>query len=190
MIKSLIPLSKIKDLVDRMEMVLYLNGDVAEAGVYRGGSAERMAEKMYGGKTLHLFDTFAGMPETNKDLDKHRKNDFNDVTLEKVKEDMKRFSFITFHEGLFSDTLKEVEEKKFCFIHVDCDLYSSVKECCEFFYPRLSTGGIMVFDDYGSPTCPGAKKAVDEFVSTIDGRYFFEKRHGSYVIVKFKMSYD
>lgn len=26
-----------------------------------------------------------------------------------------------------------------------------------------SLGGVMVFDDYGFPSCPGAKKAVDEF---------------------------
>jgi O-methyltransferase len=27
----------------------------------------------------------------------------------------------------------------------------------------MERGGIMVFDDYGFVSCPGAKKAVDEF---------------------------
>jgi O-methyltransferase len=46
---------------------------------------------------------------------------------------------------------------------VDVDVYRSILDCCEFIYPRLKTGGVMVFDDYGFPTCPGARKAVDEF---------------------------
>ena len=32
-----------------------------------------------------------------------------------------------------------------------------------FFYPRLSPGGILVCDDYGFTTCPGATRAIDEF---------------------------
>jgi len=32
----------------------------------------------------------------------------------------------------------------------------------EFFYSWLETGGVIVFDDYGWPSCPGARAAVDE----------------------------
>jgi O-methyltransferase len=46
---------------------------------------------------------------------------------------------------------------------VDVDIYRSVLDCCRFFYPRLVTGGAIVFDDYGRNSCPGAKAAVDEF---------------------------
>ena len=34
---------------------------------------------------------------------------------------------------------------------------------CEFVYPRLVPGGMMVFDDYGFWSCPGARMAVDQF---------------------------
>ena len=70
---------------------------------------------------------------------------------------------IFFIKGLFSDTLHQIENKTFCFVHIDADIYSSVLECCDFFYTRLVNGGIMVFDDYGFLSCPGAKKAVDQF---------------------------
>jgi len=34
----------------------------------------------------------------------------------------------------------------------------------------LSVGGFIVFDDYGFPSCPGARAAVDEFFS---GKSYF-----------------
>lgn len=52
------------------------------------------------------------------------------------------------------------------FAHIDVDLYASVLDCCRFIYPRLVRGGFMVFDDYGFPTCPGARKAVDDYFAT------------------------
>ena len=38
-----------------------------------------------------------------------------------------------------------------------------MRDGCAFFYPRMAPGGVMVFDDYGAPTCPGVQQAVDEF---------------------------
>lgn len=35
------------------------------------------------------------------------------------------------------------------------------------FYTRLNPGGVLIFDDYGFPTCPGAKRAVDEFFAAV-----------------------
>ena len=40
---------------------------------------------------------------------------------------------------------------------------ADTKAICEFFYPRLSPGGIIVFDDYGYKKATGCKKAVDDF---------------------------
>jgi O-methyltransferase len=46
---------------------------------------------------------------------------------------------------------------------VDVDIYASVLSCCEYFFPRMVPGGVLVFDDYGMLTCEGAKIALDEF---------------------------
>src|SRR6185369_6776121 len=45
-------------------------GAYAEVGVYRGGSARFIAAAK-GHATLHLFDTFAGMPPVNPATDGH-----------------------------------------------------------------------------------------------------------------------
>ena len=44
-----------------------LSGDMAEVGVFQGGSAKLICEAI-GDKKLHLFDIFEGLPElTDKD---------------------------------------------------------------------------------------------------------------------------
>jgi O-methyltransferase len=141
-----------------------LPGCYVEAGVYRGGTAALLYQAMAAApdKTLHLFDSFEGMPETDPHRDLHRLGDFSDTSME----DVRRFvgeRAVTYHKGLMPATFAGVKDEPIAFAHVDVDIYSSVMSCCEFIYPRLSAGGCMVFDDYGYPTCPGARQAVDEF---------------------------
>ncbi len=144
------------------------DGEVIEMGVYRGGSAAAigwMLRRAGLERTVHLFDTFGGMPPT-MELDTHEEFDFADTSVTTVAESLNRvvpgFPF-RFHPGLFSETLREVSKQRFCFAHIDADLYHSVKKACEFAYPRMDAGGIMLFDDYAAPSCPGALKAIDEF---------------------------
>ncbi|MBI5328273.1 MAG: hypothetical protein HZB80_08300 [Deltaproteobacteria bacterium] len=115
-----------------------MSGDVAEIGVYKGGTARLLARTLQPSeKKIHLFDTFSGMPATDNVKDYHRKGDFGDTCMEKVSELLKDCSNVLFYQGLFPDTAKPVAEKSFCLVHVYVDIYRSVIDCCEFFYPRL-----------------------------------------------------
>jgi O-methyltransferase len=146
---------------------IHLRGDFWECGVYKGGTARMLAEILAAhacpGLKLHLFDTFSGMPETDEKLDIHRKGDFPDTTLEEVRRIIGNPELVEFHPGWIPDTFRDMSDSQVALAHVDVDIYRSIWDCCEFIYPRLKTGGVMVFDDYGFPTCPGARKAVDEF---------------------------
>jgi O-methyltransferase len=68
-------------------------------------------------------------------------------------------------KGFFRDTLARHAERRFSFVHLDCDIYESYKECLEFFYSRTSRGGIVLFDEYKDPRWPGCTKAIDEFLA-------------------------
>jgi O-methyltransferase len=141
-----------------------LPGSVAEVGVYQGGSARILTEVFSDvGKTVNLFDTFEGMPSVDASLDLHREGDFSDTSVEKVEKQLEGLDNFCIFKGLFPRSAEPVASEQFCMAHVDVDIYTSVRDCCEFFYPNLVPGGVMVFDDYGEPTCPGARKAVDEF---------------------------
>lgn len=176
---KLVPLTSGITLVDPERLfILYqlakhvktLEGSFAEVGVYKGGTARLIYNTpdswfMY----YHLFDTFEGMPETDPTKDLHRKGDFKDTSLEVVSKLFENEQGeVRFHKGFFPTSADALSERcEYSLVHVDCDIYKSVKDCCEFFYPRMIKGGVIIFDDYGFPTCPGAKKAVDEFVETI-----------------------
>lgn len=161
-------------LVDRVRcFVIYqyskqvagLSGDVAEVGVYKGGTARLLSKAFESedNKTIHLFDTFSGMPPADSEKDLHREGDFDDTSVERVKKYMSDCNNVLFYQGQFPMTSTPVENTTFCLVHIDVDIYKSVIECCKFFYPRMEKGGVMIFDDYGFMSCPGAKKAVDEF---------------------------
>lgn len=141
------------------------HGSIAECGVYRGGTAKLLIE-VFPDRELLLFDTFAGMPETDASKDLHRAGDFSDTSIESVR------AYIgdrpTLVPGMIPQTLESFADRKFAFVHIDLDIYSAILPACEFFYPRMSKGGIMLFDDYGFASCPGARAAVDEFLSTRD----------------------
>ena len=141
-------------------------GEVAEIGVYRGGTAKLISRVFaHASRTVHLFDTFAGMPPCDPVRDIVTEKEFVNTSLKGVKDFLADCGNVRFHAGVFPDTCGPVTDAQFCFVHVDVDIYKSVLDCCSFFYPRMSKGGIMVFDDYGHPVCPGVKTAVDGFFS-------------------------
>jgi O-methyltransferase len=140
-----------------------LDGEFWECGVYKGGTAMLLAERLStAGRPLRLFDTFDGMPETDAERDLHKAGDFCDTSLEAVRSRV-RGNFVHFYKGLIPKTFSGLESTRIACAHIDVDIYSSVLACCEFIFPRLCVGGFMIFDDYGFPSCPGARSAVDEF---------------------------
>jgi O-methyltransferase len=144
---------------------LAVEGDFVEAGVYRGGTA-RMLRRLLDttrGKRLHLFDTFAGMPKTDRQRDFHKEDDFDDTSVDAVSSFVGRDEWIEYHPGFIPDTFRGQEGLRFAFAHIDVDIYQSIIDCCEFIYPRVNSGGIILFDDYGVASCPGARAAVDAF---------------------------
>lgn len=159
---TLVDLPRLNSILSFLKMTEHTVGDNAEVGVYKGGTALLIAKNST--KKLFLFDTFNGMPEVNKDLDLHNTGDFNDTSVIYVSELLKDQTNVSIHKGLFpKETGIRIRNRLFSFVHLDCDIYESVKRSLEFFYPRMYLGGIIALDDYNELNCPGAKLAVDEF---------------------------
>ena len=136
-------------------------GDIAEVGVYNGGSAKLISE-IKGPKSLHLFDTFEGQPELSMyDDPRHARKGESAASFNAVVDYLKGYPNLYFYKGLFPSSAGRVEQKTFSFVHLDVDLYESTLECLKFFYPRMQKGGVIISHDY--PSLAGVAKAVDEF---------------------------
>lgn len=65
--------------------------------------------------------------------------------------------------GIFPDeTGNYIKSKKFCFCHIDVDIYHSAKDIVDWIWDRLEIGGIIVYDDYGFEHCDGITRFVNE----------------------------
>jgi len=113
---------------------------------------------------FHVFDTFAGMPDSLAEDEAGFRKTFSDNSLKQVKSLLANNSDTFVHPGVFPRSASEhIHGLTFRFAHIDVDIERSVGDCCAFVYPRLAPGGVMVFDDYGDPYCPGAARAVDAY---------------------------
>lgn len=161
-------------------------GDFVECGVWRGGSAMLMARVLQeygaGNRALYLYDTYAGMSEpTDEDkkasgkggsaaatwqaLQKPEYNDWCYAGLEEVRENVRKVKYpdtkTHFIKGDVADTLKQKTPERIAILRLDTDWYESTKLELEVLFPKLTKGGVLIIDDYGS--WQGAKKAVDEY---------------------------
>lgn len=165
--KSLLGL-KMHYLADIAEYVKdkKIPGDVAECGVYKGGSA-RLLSTIFNNKKILLFDSFSGMMENDSFPQGHHKaGEFSDTSLESVQEYLSDKDNCYFHQGWFPQSSYFLQDETFCFIHADFDLYQSTLSCVEVFWPRLNAGGIILFDDYDWPPCPGVNKTIEEYFTS------------------------
>lgn len=159
---TLVDYPRLYNLVDYCKETQFIPGSIAEIGVYKGGTARLLCE--YTQKHVYLFDTFTGLPQVDKSVDLHNTGDFSDTSALHVSEVLEPYTNYSMYKGIFPKQNSEiVKDLGFSLVHLDVDIYDSVKQCLEFFTPRMTKGGIIVLDDYNAPTCPGAKVAADEY---------------------------
>jgi hypothetical protein len=150
-----------------LSLVEHLPGDTAECGVYHGATSDLICKKFQHQQKIHYaFDSFEGLSQPlGMDGSYWHTGDL------KASEDIARKNLapyqekVKFYKGWIPERFAEVVSNVFCFIHIDVDLYEPTLESLKFFYPKLVSGGIILCDDYGFSTCPGAKLAFDEYMS-------------------------
>jgi predicted O-methyltransferase YrrM len=144
--------------------------NIVEFGSYRGGTALFMANVMREvdpSAVVYALDTYAGMPETDKQIDAHNGGDFADAALNELRAtiaDLKLENLVPV-QGLFHQTFPALAEKtKFGLAHIDADIYSSVRYAQDAVWPCMTRGGYVVFDDAEVSSCLGATQAVEELI--------------------------
>jgi hypothetical protein len=142
-------------------------GDFAELGVWRGNTAAILANfAALNDRKVFLFDTFEGFHA--KDLvsvDRDKSMNFTDTSVETARRVVGEPSrCCEFIKGYFPDSVTdEARKARYAVVSLDCDLYEPMKAGLEFFYPRMTRGGIFFLHDYSSLQWNGAAQAIDEF---------------------------
>lgn len=146
-----------------------LKGCVAELGVFKGEFA-KFINKYFEDRKLFLFDTFEGFDE--RDLKSENKQtqklgiEFKNTSMQLVESKMPYAQNVIFKKGWFPQSAAGLEDEKFCFVNLDADLYEPILAGLEFFYPKMTKGGVILIHDYfydSDVGYPGVKKAVSEF---------------------------
>jgi hypothetical protein len=144
------------------KMQACLQGDFAEVGVYKGGSTKILC-KVKKGKSLFGFDTFEGLPApSTSDASVLREHQFQSE-LEKVNSYLSTFPQVYLIKGYFPQSASIIEDRKFSLVHLDVDIYESIKAGLTFFWDRLvNRGAIVVHDTHFE----GVRRAIDEFLQS------------------------
>jgi predicted O-methyltransferase YrrM len=151
---------------------------VVEVGSYKGGSSKFIAEALRrAGQSprFYVCDTFSGHARLDPAIDGVQSDEgFRDTSADSVRAYLADYPNVELVVGDIVETSARLTEPAYGFVHVDVDVYPPTTFCLDFFSTRLAPGAWMVVDDYGVVTCPGAQRAVDEFVR---GHTSFSKLH-------------
>jgi len=167
-------LARYMALYELYKMTLGVAGHMAEVGVYKAAGTLFLAKlaKIFEPESLtlvHGFDWFQGVCPTAEEPN---------VCEGSYKEDYQRVLQLINVQGLDNivhihklDVTKELDaffEKcsymQFKLIILDAGQYDIVMACLKNFWPRLTSGGIIVFDQFNHELSPGETRAVKEFM--------------------------
>ena len=177
------------NLINIYSLASILDGNIAEIGCWKGLSSYMLNKtasqnnERYTGKDFWIIDSFEGLSESEES--DQVLEDFVPVeiapgggnvpgsfsaSLDHVKQTLNDFPDINYLKGWVPNVLDHIpKDLRWKFVHIDVDLYAPIKGTFEFFSQKMTPGGIIVFDDYGSLYWPGARKAVAEVSEDIGG---------------------
>jgi hypothetical protein len=137
-----------------------LDGDFVECGVNRGFLSSAIMELLDWdslGKTFWLLDTFAGVDETilppaEREHVQRRPERAGSSYVEGV--DAAQRNFTTWKNvrivvGSVPSTLDRIEAETIAYLHLDMNSSTPEVAALEALWPRLTRGGVVLFDDFG-----------------------------------------
>jgi len=150
-----------------------------ECGVADGFSAfYTLREIQYKEKNLpkskmHLFDSWGPMKEDDLlDSEIESKDRYSELKLDNTKNNLKEFeNLIIYHKGYIPEVFFQISKSisSIVYMHIDLNSMKPTIDSLEYFFPKLVSGGIILFDDYGWNNHKDTKHAVDDFFNDKPG---------------------
>jgi len=171
---SLVDEFRMFELYQLASQAAKINGDFLEIGVWKGGTSaiigSALIENEGAEKNFYIADTFEGVVKTGSKDDLYMGNEHSNASVEDVKDlfDKIKLPKPEILVGIFPDDHNHLEINSLAFVHCDVDVYDSTKDIIDWCIPRMESGGIIVFDDYGFYTTTGVTRYVNELFKKED----------------------
>lgn len=161
--ETMIGLRRLHHLGALVEDVLVncIEGDLLEAGVWRGGACIYMRAVLKAfrdSRQVYVCDSFQGLPPPARAQDAgdhHSAYPPLSVSQREVAANFERYGLldgqVTFVPGFFAETMPRLLVPKLALLRLDGDMYGSTMDVLQYMYPRLSVGGYCVIDDFNLP---------------------------------------
>lgn len=165
---TLVDIWRMHELWSMLGELVEVPGSVLEVGVWRGGSGAMMAARAQAlgiADPVYLCDTWEGVVKSGPVDTYYRDGKHDDASRGTVERLVAQLGLtnVELLQGVFPDaTASLIADRSFRLCHIDVDVYRSAADVFGWAWPRVSSGGVVVFDDYGFPACPGVTQFVDE----------------------------
>lgn len=190
-------MTSVERIVSLVNAVSYISsnkigGDIAECGVWRGGSMMTVALTLLAhndtGRNLYLYDTFEGMSaptEFDKSFDgvsaesqmNQEEGKWCYASIEDVRQNILSTGYpkekIHLVKGKVEDTIPKTLPINLSLLRLDTDWYESTKHELNHLFPLLAPEGVLVIDDYGH--WQGARRAVDEYFAEQNRKIYLHR---------------
>jgi len=150
-------------------------GAIVEMGVFEGVTSSFIQQQLIlRNKTreFHVYDSFEGLPNSTKDDGNHT---FGAGTyaspMTKLIENMASVGVPNpvIHKGWFAKIPDHEYPTEIAFAFLDSDLYEPLYDSIVRVWPRMAPGGRIVMHDVGTKRWKGARKAMEDFLESLDG---------------------
>ena len=137
-------------------------------------------------KTIHLFDTFAGVAKADSRFDTlYEGGEHSDASMQQVAALFEGLSLsCSLHVGIFPEDTLESLPAKISLAHIDVDTYASAKGSFDEIWPRVVASGMVIFDDYGAFGCEGVAQFVSEAVRDTADALMVHNLNGHALMIK------
>lgn len=172
--------SKIISHLEFFKQTSTVRGEIVEFGIFKGNFFFRWIKfrdllEQTNSRKIIGFDIFGDFPEASFEQDKDKRDAFvletnggKSISFEEINNLLEKQGLnknVDIIKGDILITLDQYLDKnphlKISLLHIDVDLYEPTKVILEKLYDKVTSGGIIIFDDYGA--FAGTNKAVDDF---------------------------
>ncbi|MGB1249573.1 MAG: TylF/MycF/NovP-related O-methyltransferase [Candidatus Promineifilaceae bacterium] len=183
---------RLHTLVWAANQALQVSGDFVECGVFRGFCSAVITDYLTFetvDKQLYLYDTFTGIPD-EMNSEQHSNRGYHqalhgnpDTVYQHVKTKFDCYENVHVVRGMVPDSFHMACPERIAFLHLDMNTVASEIAALEVLFDRVSSGGVIVFDDYGQMPHVAQHRAENAYFAKL-GYSILELPTGQGLLIK------